>query len=241
MGNETRGEREITVNFGIRLTEMPDGLAFGTDALLLSAFIRPFPHGRAIELGTGSGVISLLCAAQGKFAHIEALEIQPDYAALAARNAERNGLGERISAVCADIRTYRTPEVDAVFTNPPYMVPSGVESPSAHRQIARHEVCGTLFDFCAAGGRMLRYGGQFTCVCRPDRTVDLLCAMRQADIEPKRLLTVYEDDAHPPCLLLAEGKKGAKPGLRTPPPLFLKKNGEPTDAYRNLLQNGVLA
>ena len=58
------GERLDAVNENLRLIQKTDGLTYGTDAFLLSAYPPPEPRGRAVELGAGTGIVSLLCAAR---------------------------------------------------------------------------------------------------------------------------------------------------------------------------------
>lgn len=229
------------INDGLVLIEKKDGLTFGTDALLLAAFVRRQSRFTAADFGSGTGVISLLCAARNKFAHIHAIEIQPQYAALIGRNAAQNGLTDRITPHCADVRDWNGGQLDAVFSNPPYMVKSGLAAKNEGRQIARHEMHGTLADFCAAAGRVLRYGGLFYTVCRPDRTADLFCAMRQYGLEPKRTVWVYRDPDHAPALILTEAKKGARAALRVERPLFLYRDGQVSADYRYILENGDFA
>ena len=75
-------EEEIItpINEKLTLIQRAAGLTFGTDAYLLAAFVRGVPRGKAVELGGGTGVVSLLCAARDRFAHIDCAEIQPEYA-----------------------------------------------------------------------------------------------------------------------------------------------------------------
>jgi Obg family GTPase CgtA-like protein len=83
-------ERLDEINAQLRLIQKKNGLTFGTDAYLLSAFVRPAPHDRAVDLGSGTGVIPLLLTAKQKIAHACAIEIQPAFAALIERNVALN-------------------------------------------------------------------------------------------------------------------------------------------------------
>ena len=175
-------EKTEQINEQLSLTSMKEGLTFGTDAYLLSAYVRRRTRGRAVDLGSGTGVIALLCAQRGTYAHIHAVELQPAFCDLITRNAEDNGLSDRMTAVCRDVRDLTAEdvggEVDAVFSNPPYMrASSGVGNTHTEKDIARHEVHGTIADFCRAASRILKFGGYFTVVFRPDREAELLCAM----------------------------------------------------------------
>jgi tRNA1Val (adenine37-N6)-methyltransferase len=238
-------ERIDTVNDSIRLIQRKDGLTFGTDALLLAAYVKGGAGCSALEFGTGTGIVSLLCATRKKAAKILAVEVQSEFADIARRNVEQNGLTGTVEIAYADIRdlsAYGGDGVDLLFTNPPYMtVGGGYPNTADVKNIARHEVVGDISDFCVAAGKKLRFGGRFYCVYRPDRAVDLLCAMRDAKIEPKRLTFVLADAASSPSMLLVEGKLGAAPSLICTPPLILYTDASHTvytDDMNYILNNG---
>lgn len=215
------GETLTAVNDGIELIQNPKGLTFGTDAFLLSAFVRCAPHATAAEFGSGSGIISLLLAKRNKLKHIDAIEVQPYYADLTRRNICHNHLENRVEAVGVDLREWSR-EYDVIFSNPPYMkTASGRRNEDDGKFAARHEVNGDISDFCRAAAKSLKYGGDFYAVYRPDRMIDLLAAMRDAAIEPKKLCFVHPDESHKPCLLLVAGKRGGKAGCDVMRPLLL--------------------
>ena len=238
-------ERIDEVNDSLRLIQKTDGLTFGTDALLLAAFIRGNRKHRAIEFGSGSGIISLLCATRGKAGKILAVEAQESYAELTRRNVDENRLGHVIEVAHADLRetaSYGGSDSDLVFTNPPYMtVGGGFPNQNMQKNIARHEVLGDISDFCRAAALKLRYGGHFYCVYRPDRITDLLVAMRKSMIEPKRMTLVTASRSSPPSLILVEGKRGAAAGLVFTSPLILYKDETHTvysDEMNYILEHG---
>lgn len=219
----SENEAIIAVGERIKMITNGKGLAWGSDSYLLAARLRKGK--RACELGCGTGVVSLLAAAFGKFEHITALEVEPESARIAERNVLLNSLSDRITVKNADIREMRPMELggefDCVFSNPPYFAHPGPESPDAIRQSARHEIHGGIADFCAAAARLLRYGGTFVCVYRPDRLVDLFVAMRAARLEPKKMCTVYADSSSKPAFVLIEARLGGAPMLDCEPPLFI--------------------
>ncbi len=201
-------ESLTTVNDGIRLIQDPSGLTYGTDALLLAGFVKRAPEAVGAEFGSGSGIISLLLALRGKLGKIYAVETQEYYAKLTRRNAELNGLCGKVEAVFGDARDFNI-MCDVIFSNPPYMkTTSGKRNEHDGKYAARHEVNGDIYDFCRSAAKNLKYGGTFYCVYRPDRAVDLISAMRESKIEPKRIVFVSRDTLHQPSLMLAEGKRG---------------------------------
>lgn len=228
-------ERLDTVNEQVRLIQNRNGLTFGTDAYLLAAFIRPAPYAHAVDLGSGTGAIPLLLLAKNKVRSVTAVEVQPTFVDLIERNAALNQVGDRLRPICADVRHLKVEDVggesELVFSNPPYMkVNAGKRNRADEKYIARHEVCGDIFAFCACADRLLKYGGKFVCVWRPDRLTDLCNALQRSHLEPKRMCFVHADTAREPCSVLVEAVKGAAPALRIAPPLFLyQPQVHPTD------------
>lgn len=219
-------ERLDEVNESIRLIQKKQGLTFGTDAFLLAAFTRPSPRARAVDLGSGTGIIPLLLLARNKVASVNAVELQPDFAELIVRNAALNGFESRLTSLCTDVRDLRPEnvggEVDLVLSNPPYMrCDTGKRNVHDEKYIARHEVYGGIADFCSTASRLLRHGGRFVTVWRPDRLTELLTAMHDTKLEPKRMTFVHADAASEPCMVLTEAVKGGAPSLRISQPLLL--------------------
>ena len=235
-------ERCDFVNDNLKLIQDTEGLTFGTDALLLAGYING-RYNRGCEFGSGSGIISMLLLTRDKIKSTIALEVQKEYADLTERNASLNGLNERMQAVHTDIRDYKPEgEFDIIYSNPPYMkTDSGRENIEKKKNIARHEVCGDISDFCKNARRMLKFGGCFAAVYRTDRLIDLIDAMRSNKLEPKRMTLVYADTKSEPSMVLIEGKAGGKPGVVVTAPLIIYSDEEHkfyTDDMNYIMENG---
>ena len=227
-------ERIDRVNENILLIQKKDGLTFGTDALLLAAFVKKAPHSVALDFGAGSGIISLLCATREKFKKIFAIEVQSSFCDIISRNIINNSLNDTVDVICKDVRdlTYNDLnfEADVIFSNPPYMrAGSGKQNDNTAKSIARHEILGTIDDFCYAASKNLKHGGLFYVVYRPERMNELFFAMRSAKIEPKKLCLVHPDINSSPSLILVEGKKGAAAEMKITKPLIMYKTSEHTE------------
>lgn len=235
-------ERLDTVNEQIRLIQKKRGLTFGTDAFLLAAYVKASPKTVAVDLGSGTGILPLLLLTKNKIRCATAVEVQPAFAELIAKNAALNGFDDRIIPLCANVRDLRPAdvggEVGLVISNPPYMkCTSGKRNESDEKYIARHEVCGNIADFAACAARLLKHGGKFVCVWRPDRLTDLLNAMHAAHLEPKRMTFVHADTESEPCSVLIEAIKGGAPSVRVSKPLILyEAQGDGTKVRRLTLQ-----
>lgn len=224
------GERVDNVNENLKLIQKTDGLTFGTDAYLLAAYMYSNRSGVAVELGGGTGIISMLLASRKRFNKISIIEIQEDYAELIERNIELNSLNRHLNVICKDIRDITVSDIgeeaDAVFSNPPYMkIQSGKRNDCDSKYIARHEVFGDINDFCLTAYRLLKFGGKFYAVYRPDRLIDLIDALRKNHLEPKKMTFVQSNTVTPPSMVLVEAKKGASPSLTLTKNLLLYKEG----------------
>lgn len=238
-------ERKDRVNENLILIQKKNGFTFGTDAYLLYAYMKKRPGGLAVELGAGSGIVSLLALTREKFSHVHAVEVQPAFAALIEKNARENRLSDRLTLHGRDLREMKAADIgreaDVVFANPPYMKNgNGKKNLSEEKNAARHEVFGGILDFCQAASRLLRHGGSFYLVYRPDRLSDLMAALRQSSFEPKRMTFVHADAFHAPSFVLIEAKKGGGVGLYLTKPLLLcHEDGSSTEEIRFIYENGV--
>ncbi len=224
-------ERLDVVNEKLKLIQKKNGLKFGTDAYLLAAFVKKKKRTRLVELGGGTGIVSLLCLTKGKAESATVVEIQPDYCELIERNARMNGLTGSVSVVQDDVRTYTADPFEKaptlVISNPPYMkTESGYKSSDTGMDIARRERFGRIEDFIACASRLLQTGGIFDTVYRPERLPDLFTALRQNRLEPKRMIVVYPDPDSSPSLVLVEAQKDAAPGLAVSRPLMTYRSSD---------------
>lgn len=220
------------VNDGIILTQRNTGLKFGTDALFLSAFVpEKAKKTVAAELGSGTGIISLLLLQRKKADRIFAFEVQECYAKLTEHNANQNGFADRLTAICKNVCDARAEdcggEVDIVVSNPPYMLANGGLHPqNEEKDIAKREVLGKIEDFAKCASRLLKWGGSFYCVYRPDRLPSLIYALKKANLEPKKLTLVYDNPNSKPCLVLLSARKGSGEELNITRPLYLKESAD---------------
>ncbi len=216
-----------------------DRHTFGTDALLLASFSAPRPRDAVCDFGTGCGVIPF-CWLRDGVKQVHAVEIQSEACEMLRRSMERNGLKERFILLNADIRDLRGKlphnAFDLISMNPPYIpLGKGLLSADKNARIARHETNLTPDELFASAAVLLKFGGRF-CLCqRPERLTDYLCAMRKADIEPKRLRFVSQRAGKAPWLFLLEGKRGRNPGLLIEPELHLETpDGSPSPELRKI-------
>lgn len=225
---------------GMKIIQRADAFRFGTDAVLLADFSAPRPGERAADFGSGTGVLALLMAGHQKNATFDAIELQPDMAEMAARSVALNGLEARIRVHSADLRNAPAllgyGKTTLVVCNPPYS-PAGtaLASSTETKRLARHEGGCTIEEVAQSASCVLKNGGRLAMVYPAARLFDLMCAMRAARLEPKRVRLVLNKPDSAPKLALIDAVKNAGSLLHWMPPLVLRReDGQPSDEWRRI-------
>ena len=224
---------------GLKILQAKSGYRFSLDPVLLCGFISSIKNSRVVDLGTGNGVIPLLLSSRIEAKQLIGVEIQLQMVERARRSVVLNGLDGFIQIVHADIRELQkimaAGSCDVVTANPPYRVKSsGRNAANGERSIARHEIYGGLSDFLRAAAFLLNSGGRFYMVYLAERLPELLAEMRCSKVEPKRLRLVHSRIDEPARMVLVEGRKNGKPGMRVEPSLVIYK-GEGRDYSDDVL------
>ena len=212
------------VKSGRKIIQNEAEFCFSLDAVLLAHFPNYKKSFRVLDLGTGTGVMPLLIADEVR--EIQAVEINPVMAELAARNMRLNGLEEKITVRRGDYREIRelyAPEsFDLVLVNPPYRPVNHGQQNALHGVArARHEVTATLADVVRAARYALKFRGRLAMVHLPERLGEIFANMEARKIAPKRLCFVHPRMDKEPTMVLVEGIAGGKPGgLRVEPPII---------------------
>jgi tRNA1Val (adenine37-N6)-methyltransferase len=198
---------------GYHIIQKKNGFCFGMDAVLLSGFATVKKGERAIDLGTGTGIIPILLTAKTEGEHFTGLEIQSEVADMAARSVRLNGLEDRLDIVQGDIREasrlFGKASFDVVTSNPPYMTDThGLKNPDLPKAIARHEVLCTLEDVVREASLLLRTGGRLYMVHRPRRLAEIISVLRQYNLEPKRMKMVHPFIDKEANMVLIEAVRG---------------------------------
>ncbi|MFZ5563854.1 MAG: tRNA1(Val) (adenine(37)-N6)-methyltransferase [Thermodesulfobacteriota bacterium] len=214
------------LNGRLCVRQAADGYRFSIDAVILAWHVTPAPNTAIVDLGTGCGIIPLILACRYPSISVTGIEIQPRLARTASENVAENKMADRVRIVCADIRNagdiLPAGRSDMVVCNPPFrQADAGRINPHEERAIARHELAVTLKDILAAARRTLRTAGEFIAIYPASRLADMICAMREADIEPKWLCPVCSRQGEEARLILVKGTRNGRPGTAIAPPLVI--------------------
>lgn len=220
------GERldDLQLN-DLHLIQNPESFCFGVDAVLLSHFAKIKKGSRVADLGTGSGVIPLLLAGRHPHCHITGVEIQSDMAERASRSVAMNGLEDQITILHQDIRTLQetlpAASFDVVTSNPPYLPVGSLVNPSETKALARHEIALTLQELVRQTVYLLKPGGHFFLIHRPQRLTDIMVLGRQHGLEPKWMQMVHPYTYKAPTMVMLQLTKNGRPELKSHPPLII--------------------
>ncbi|MFT8872670.1 MAG: tRNA1(Val) (adenine(37)-N6)-methyltransferase [Sporolactobacillus sp.] len=232
---ETGRRIDFIPHANLKIVQSDRLFPFSIDSVLLARFVRvPVRAGSIADLCTGNGIIPFLLTRRSA-AKIIGVDIQPEVCALAEEGVRINKLDEQIRIVCGDVRKIAETAgrhcFDAVTCNPPYFTMEAAPDVKVNRHlaIARHELMMTLRNAVEAAALLLKQGGHFALVHRPERLVELLSLMRAAGVEPKRLQFVHPRPERAANLVLVEGTKDGRPGLTVLPAFFVHDD---SGAYR---------
>jgi tRNA1Val (adenine37-N6)-methyltransferase len=227
----------------IQVKQYRKGYRFSIDAVLLAHHVRPNPGERILDLGTGCGVIPLILAYRHTDIKIFGVEVQKELACIAELNIKENCLEKRVRILCKDMKSIRQDMTDGPFhmivSNPPYTKnQSGRISPNTQRAVARHEIEITLVDLLETARRMLCPNGKMVIVYPALRTTDILTQMRSVRIEPKTLRTVHPSQNSEAELVLVEGIKEGRSGIKISRPLVINNDdGSYTKEVENMFKS----
>ena len=161
----------------LQLWQPRQGYRAATDPVLLAAACPALPGQSVLDLGCGVGAAALCLATRVPDLRLAGLELQPEYAELARRNAAQNGIAMQIEVGnLADMPKALRMDFDHVIANPPYYPKGGTPSPNAGRATAL-QIDTPLGDWVQAASRRLAPGGWLTLICGADGLPEVLAAM----------------------------------------------------------------
>lgn len=221
---------------GLKIIQQIEGFCFGIDAVLLSDFAKDIRNNsNVLDLGTGTGILSILLSAKTKLKKIIGIEIQEQVANMAKRSVQLNDLEDKIEIIQKDIKSleeiFKKNSFDAIVTNPPYKkLETGKKNEKESKYIARHEVTANLEDFIKVSFDLLKDKGTFYMVHRPERLAEIIVTLKKYKLEPKKIRFVHSNYEQEPKLVLIKAVKNAKEFVTIEKPLFIyNKQGKYTE------------
>ena len=225
----------------VRFCQPASGYRVAIDPVLLASAVPAVSGSRVLDLGTGVGAAAICLAVRVADCQIDAVELQPEFADIAADNVKRNSLNGRLSLHVCDVMSLPSAfshSFDHVMANPPYLPASRAAPPSRH-DLSKVECSAGLADWVAAASNALRLKGSLTFIHRADRLDELLALVRDVAGE----IIVAPLWSHPGKVarrVLVRARKGVSTPLRLVPGLTLYDNdGGYTAAAESILRGGA--
>ncbi len=209
------------VNFNnIKIYQNKNYFNFSLDSILLPNFvILNNKTKKVLDLCTGNIPIPLILSRKTK-ALIYGVEIQKEIFDLAEKTLKINNLENQIILINKDakelVNDFETDTFDLITCNPPYFKNSNTSKKNNNniKSIARHEILIKLEDIMNISKKLLKNNGSLSLIHRTDRLIDIITLMRQNNIEPKRIRFIYPKEGKESNLVLIDGRKNGKPGLK---------------------------
>ena len=236
---ETALTEDALLGGRVRLLQPSRGYRVAVDAVLLAAAIDAADGERVLDLGAGVGAVGLCLAARVPGCSIVGVELQPELAVLALRNAALNGARDRMRTIVHDLAHPLPPDVtgfDHVATNPPYLAAAVADpSPNASKALATVESSADLAHWLAVAVAALKPDGALTAIHRSDRLEEIvahLVRLGWGDVTVKHL--------PPAARVLLRARRSGAPTRRTSSPLVLHRpEGGYTDEAEAILRHAA--
>ena len=216
---------------------------FSLDSVLLPNFVTINKKiTKILDIGCGNAPIPLILSTKTD-ATIVGVEIQKEVFDLAIESIKINNKEKQIKIINRDINDYykevETDSFDVITCNPPFFkyIESSNINKNDYKTIARHEVNLNLNQLFTIAKKLLKNNGVIAIVHRPERFVEVVEEMKKNNIEPKRVQFVYPKKNMEANIMLIEGSKNGKPGLKILPPIYSHyDNGEYTEEIKKYFE-----
>lgn len=220
--------RNRLLNFGDNIIYQDDDcFLFSLDSMLLANFVTiRLSDKKIIDFCSGNAPVPMLLSFRTQ-ARIFGVELQNYIYKMGLDSIVENKMDKQITFINDDINNikkyFSSESFDVVTCNPPYFKykHDSLVNINDKKTVARHEVTMKLEDVIVNAKYLLKTGGVFAMVHRPDRLIEIINMMQKNNIEPKRLRIVYPKYGKDANMILIEGIKNGKSGLKILKPLIV--------------------
>lgn len=212
----------------------------GTDGVLLGAWARVTNAHRILDVGTGNGVIALLCAQRNASAEITGIEIIPGAAEDALENFSISPWSDRLKLIEGDfLTTDFTPGFDVIISNPPFFTRS-IPAVDPGRRAARHDDALPAEKFFGRCAELLEEKGRVIVIFPKNTLKRWIKAADQWDLHPVRVCHVFTLPQKDSTRVMVEFARHPAHETFMESILIENRPGEYSEPYKKLLRDFYL-
>lgn len=227
----------------MKIIQDNESFNFSLDSVLLPNFVTINKNiSYILDIGCGNAPIPLILSTKTK-AKIIGVEIQPKIADMAKRSVSLNKKEQQIEIINEDINDFykyeNTEKYDIITCNPPFFKndKESHQNESEYKKIARHEINLNLEQVIKISRKLLKNNGVVAIVHRPERLVEIIMEMHKNNIEPKKIQFVYPKKDKNAKMILVEGRKNGKSGIKILPPIYVHdENNNYTEQVKKMFK-----
>ena len=209
---------------GLKIIQNVSGYTFTSDSVLLANFVKAKRSNNLLEIGTGTGIISILVNEKQKPNSIIALEIQEKYANLCKKNIALNNINN-IDVVCSSVQDYckQNPnkKFDVVFCNPPYFKNKlSTKSTNGERAMSRFDKFLPIEELANCARKLLNFGGKLYLIYSAERSQEVFKSLADNGFAIKKCCFIHPNENKKANTFLCEATLGGKFDMTILPPVF---------------------
>jgi tRNA1(Val) A37 N6-methylase TrmN6 len=229
MNNYDNTVEDLYLN-GLKIIQNNNLYKFTSDAILLSKFADAKTNDIVADFCAGSGIVGLhFFGLNPIIKSMTFFEMQKSLYDISKQSIEINNLKnfDAVNCKLQDISNEYNGKFSLILCNPPYeRVKTGMDIENYNIAVCRHEIELKLKEIIEVASKKLKYGGRLAMVNRADRLSEVICEMKNKNIEPKKLQFVQSKDNKQPYLLMIEGVLGGRSGIKILNNIVNKNFGE---------------
>ncbi len=210
----------------LKIVQNKDYFNFSLDSVLLPCFVELLPSTKKIlDMCTGNAPVPLILSTKNN-AKIYGIELQKNIYDLAKESVKINKINN-IELINDDVNNiynyFKSDTFDIITCNPPYFKykNTSILNNNNVKSLARHEITVKLSDIIKISKKLLKNNGSLCIVHRTERLIEIIDEMRNNNIEPKRIRFIYPKKNSESNLVLVDGRKNGKVGLKLLSPLIV--------------------
>jgi tRNA1Val (adenine37-N6)-methyltransferase len=213
----------------------------GTDGVLLGAWVNVSNAKSILDIGTGTGVISIMLAQRSQ-AHITAIEIEKNAAEEATENAQSSIWSERITILNQSLQQFQqncTEQFDLIVSNPPFFSNSK-KSKCEYLAMAKHNHLLPFPELVEKSLKLMSPNGKLAVILPVSETKKIIQLAEKAGLYLLRITKVYPGNLHPPHRFLLELGKNPETAEKDILHIHTSDGNDFTEKYKKLTRDFYL-